>query len=90
MLTADKPLPPASEIFPASQFPQRHPHLLSGHRVAWALRNRKANGLSNAGAVFDSPCGELLIHEPKFIAWFLGLAGRGKPRALRKRASVAT
>jgi hypothetical protein len=40
------------------------------------------NGLS--GAVFDSPCGELLIHEPSFLAWFLGLGGRAKPRAGRK------
>ena len=39
------------------------------------------NGLS--AAVFDSPCGELLIHEPSFLAWFLGLAGRAKPRAGR-------
>ena len=34
-------------------------------------------------AVFDSPCGELLIHEPSFLAWFLGLSGRARPRAGR-------
>lgn len=84
MLAAERPLPPPGEIFPASQFPQRHPHLLSGHRVAWAIRNRRKNGLASAGAVFESPCGELMIHEPAFLAWFLGLAGRSKPRALRK------
>lgn len=82
-------LPPTTELYNKSQLIQRHPHLLSDHRVAWALRNRKANGLSNAGAVFDSPCGELLIHEPAFLSWLLGLAGRGKPRALRKRRAIA-
>lgn len=81
---ADKPVPPASEIFPANVFPQRHPHILSGHRVTWALRNRRKNGLEAAGAVFESPCGQLMVHEPAFLAWFLGLAGRSKPRALRK------
>jgi hypothetical protein len=60
-------LPPTTELYTKSQLVQRHPHLLSDHRVAWALRKRKANGLSNAGAVFDSPCGELLIHEPAFF-----------------------
>lgn len=89
MLTADKPVPPASEIFPAAQFPQRHPHLLSGNRVEWALRNRRRNGLVAAGAVFESPCGQLMVHEPAFLAWFLGLAGRGKPRALRKTRRAA-
>ncbi len=77
-------IPPASEIFPANQFPQRHPHLLSDHRVAWAVRNRRKNGLDAAGAVYESPCGQMMIHEPAFLSWFLGLAGRGKPRALRK------
>ena len=40
------------------------------------------NGLT--AAVFDSPCGELLIHEPSFLAWFLGLSGRAMPRAGRR------
>jgi hypothetical protein len=35
-------------------------------------------------AVFDSPCGELLIHDPSFLAWFLGLSGRAKRRAGRR------
>jgi hypothetical protein len=77
--------PPVAEIFPASQFPQRHPHLLNSNRVQWAVRHRKRNGLAACGAVFDSPCGQVMIHEPAFIAWFLGLAGRKKPR--RARAS---
>lgn len=79
-------LPPTSELYTRSQLIQRHPHLLSEHRVAWALRNRRTNGLNSAGAVFDSPCGELLIREPAFLAWFLGLAGRAKPRARRRAA----
>jgi hypothetical protein len=84
MLAIDRPPPPPSEVFRASQFPQRHPHLLSENRVTWAVRHRRTNGLDAAGAVFESPCGELMIHEPAFLAWFLGLAGRAKPRAPRK------
>lgn len=76
-------VPPPSEIFPAHSFAQRHPHLLSANRVTWAVRQRRKNGLSAAGAVFESPCGELMVHEPAFLAWFLGLAGRKRPRAVR-------
>jgi len=79
-------LPPTSELFPRRQLSQRHPHLLSVNRIDWALRHRDANGLTKARAVFDSPCGEILIHEPKFLEWFLGLAGRGKPRRARRSA----
>lgn len=85
-------LPPAAEIYPRRQLIERHPHLLSRHRLNWALRNRATNGLQAAHAVYESPCGELLIHEPPFLAWLLGLAGRAKPRALRRprRALTAT
>jgi len=75
-------LPPTVELFTKTQLAARHPHLLSANRLVWALRRRTVNGLS--GAVFDSPCGELLIHEPTFLAWFLGLKGRAKPRAFRR------
>jgi hypothetical protein len=77
-------LPPTSELYTRHQLTERHPHLLSDSRVVWALRNRKRNGLTAAGAVFDSPCGQLLVHEPAFLTWFLGLAGRSKPRATRR------
>ena len=75
-------LPPTAELFTKAQLATRHPHLLSLNRLAWALRRRARNGLSSA--VFESPVGELLIHEPAFLAWFLGLQGRSKPRAARK------
>lgn len=81
-------LPPASEIYPRRQLIERHPHLLSRHRMDWALRNRANNGLAAAHAVYESPCGELLIHEPPFLAWLLGLAGRAKPRAARRRRAA--
>jgi hypothetical protein len=84
MAPNDTPTPPTTELFNKSQLAARHSHLLSASRVAWALRNRRRNGLDAAGVVFDSPCGELLIHEPAFLRWFLGLAGRAKPRALRR------
>ena len=77
-------LPPTAEIFPRREFAARHPTILNRHRVEWALRNRKRNGLDKAGAVFESRGGELLIREPAFLAWFLGLSGRAKPRALRR------
>ena len=83
-------LPPLSELFTSRQLSERHPHLLNAHRVAWALRNRKKNGLTTAGAIFDSPCGELLIREPTFLAWFLGLSNRAKPRRLRTRVGATT
>jgi hypothetical protein len=76
-------LPPTSELYPKAQLIERHRHLLSASRLAWALRNRRKNGLQIAGAVFESPVGELLIHEPTFIRWMLGLAGRAKPRRAR-------
>jgi hypothetical protein len=71
-----------AELVTKAQLVAKHPHLLSINRVAWALRYRAVNGLSDA--VYDSPCGELLIHEPSFLAWFLGLSGRAKPRAGRR------
>jgi hypothetical protein len=81
-MTAAPPfVPPTTELVTKAQLVAKHPHLLSVNRVAWALRCRAVNGLSDA--VFDSPCGELLIHEPSFLAWFLGLSGRAKPRAGR-------
>jgi hypothetical protein len=82
-------LPPTSELCTRHELTKRHPHLLSDHRVTWALRNRNKNGLSACGAVFESRCGKLLVREPAFLAWFLGLAGRTKPRALRKREPSA-
>ena len=82
MIAVPPSLPPTTELVTKAQLVARHPHLLSVNRVTWALRCRAANGLS--AAVFESPCGELLIHEPAFLAWFLGLVGRAKPRAGRR------
>ena len=77
--------PPSAEIYGRRQLIERHPHLLNRSRLDWALRNRRKNGLEAVGAVFESPCGELLVREPAFLAWFLGLAGRAKPRAVRRQ-----
>jgi hypothetical protein len=79
--------PPASEIFNRHQLAARHPTLLSENCLVWALRNRHSNGLEDAGAIFEARSGELLIHEPPFLAWFLGLVGRSKPRRSRKAAA---
>jgi hypothetical protein len=35
--------------------------------------------------VYESKSGQLLIHEPEFLRWYLGLTGRSKPRASRVR-----
>lgn len=83
MIAAPASVPPTKELVTKAQLVAKHPHLLSANRVTWALRCRAVNGLS--AAVFDSPCGQLLIHEPAFLAWFLGLSGRAKPRAMGRR-----
>jgi hypothetical protein len=75
--------PPTTELFNKRQLVERHPHMLTPERVQWAVRNREANGL--APSVFESRSGEILVHEPGFIAWYLGLDGRAKPRAARPK-----
>lgn len=81
-------VPPTSELFPQDQLVQRHPTILFKSRVQWAIRNRHKNGL--ADAVFESKGGEILVHEPAFLHWFLGLGGRAKPRAPRRHQREAT
>jgi len=82
--------PPPAELFSIHALAQRHPTLLSENRLRWAIRNRASNGLAAAGAVFDSPVGKFILHEPAVICWILGLSGRAKPRAarLKKQASA--
>jgi hypothetical protein len=77
-----KPLPPTNELFSLREFAKRHPTLMSESRVRWAVRNRRRNGLGDA--VYETRGGQHVIHEPAFLAWFLNLTGRSKPRALRK------
>jgi len=76
-------VPPTSELFSRHDLVARHPTLLTEARIQWALRNRAHNGLE--GAVFESRGSELVIHEPAFLAWYLGLSGRAKPRAARRK-----
>lgn len=78
-------LPPTSELYSLRDMAARHPNLLTEARLKWALRNRKANGLDAIGAVFNSRGGELLVREPIFLAWWLGLSGRQSPRAPRRK-----
>lgn len=74
-------IPPTSELFSKEAMVERHPNLLNSARIQWALRNRARNGLS--GVVYESKSGQLLVHEPEFLRWYLGLTGRAKPRASR-------
>jgi hypothetical protein len=76
-------IPPTSELFSKEGLVERHPNLLTYARVQWALRNRAKNGLSTV--VYESRSGQLLVHEPEFLRWYLGLTGRSKPRAARVR-----
>ena len=82
-MSAPCPTPPTGELFLRHDLAARHPTFLNDNRVLWALRNRRTNGLTDA--VFETRSGELLIHEPAFLAWYLGLTGRGKPRAQRRK-----
>lgn len=78
-------LPSTAHLFTRQQLIERHPNLLNESRLKWALRNREKNGLKPH--VYEARSGELLINEPQFLEWFLGLSGRNKPRAPRhKRA----
>lgn len=76
-------IPPTFELFSKEALVERHSNLLTHPRIQWALRNRASNGLSSV--VYESRSGQLLIHEPEFLRWYLGLTGRSKPRASRIR-----
>jgi hypothetical protein len=76
-------VPPTTELFNKHSLVERHPHLLTPARVEWAFRHRESNGLK--GVIYESKSGELLFHEPGFLAWYLGLTGRAKPRAPRRK-----
>jgi hypothetical protein len=82
-------LPPAAELFTLRQLAERHPTLLPENRLRWAVRQREHNGLEQAGAVYESPVGELIFHEPSTLAWLLGLSGKNKPRAGRTGRNAA-
>jgi hypothetical protein len=79
-------VPPTAELFNKCQLVERHPNLLTPARIEWALRRRDVNGLK--GVVYESRSGELVVHEPGFLAWYLGLAGRAKPRATRRKRAA--
>ena len=69
-------IPPTSELFSKDAMVERHPNLLNPARIQWALRNR-------SGVVYESKSGQLLVHEPEFLRWYLGLTVRAKPRSSR-------
>ena len=78
-------LPPTSELLSVQDLAVKHAPLLTVSRLKWALRNRTNNGLVQLNAVYESKSGLLLIWEPKFLAWFLGLEGRHRPRSQRRK-----
>jgi hypothetical protein len=80
--------PPPTELFSIHALAERHPALLSENRLRRAVRNCESNGLAAPGAVFDSPVGEFILHEPAVIGWVLGLSGRPKPRDAAEKTGV--
>ena len=54
-------------------------------QLNWWAEQFAGLALAEITPVYNSPGGELLIHEPSFLAWFLGLGGRARPRAGRRR-----
>jgi hypothetical protein len=70
---------PTSELFSKEALVGRRPKLLTYPRAQWALRNRVRNGLSPAA--YESKSGQLLVREPEFLRWYIGLTGRSKPGA---------
>ena len=66
----------ADDIVLASKFCEETPHLFpSGHSsLKSQMRNRKYNGLIEAGAVVKR-MGHLFIVKPNYLTWF---AGRSK------------
>jgi hypothetical protein len=80
-------IPPTTELFSLRQIVERHPHLFTHWRVEHALRKRNSNGLKPS--VFETRSGELLLHEPGFLSWYLGLSGHAKPHAARRKKRAA-
>lgn len=80
-------VPPTTELFNKHQIVERHPNLFTTSRIEWALRRRDVNGLK--GVIYESRSGELVLHEPGFLAWYLGLSGRAKPRSPRRKRAAA-
>jgi len=76
-------IPPTNQLFPIKEMASRHPNILNEARIRWAARNRFKNGA--ASTFFSCRGGELFVHEPKFLEWFLGLSGQAKPRKSRRR-----
>lgn len=84
-MKAPQSLPPTEEMFSKRELQRRHERLLPKNRLDWMFRNRRTNGLSQCGAIFESPTGELYAHEPTLLRWLFGLAGRAKPRATHQK-----
>jgi hypothetical protein len=80
-------IPPTSELSLRKRWLGGFTILLTYPRVQWALRNRARNGLSSL--VFESKLGQLLVHEPEFLRWYVIrvmqqlIEPHGKPQALR-------
>jgi hypothetical protein len=57
------------DIWPADKFVEANPNLFPSENTwPWQLRNRKHNGLSEAGAVLILN-GRACIHEPRYMAY---------------------
>jgi len=76
-------IPPLSELFSKEALVERHPNLLTHPRIPRASRTRATDGLSSV--VYESMSGQVLVHEPGFLRWYLGLTGRSTTRVPHSR-----
>ena len=61
-----------SDVMPPAQFEQAYPHLFSGRdslNLDSLVRQRKINGLEDAGAVIEISPKRFLLVVPRFIQW---------------------
>ena len=52
------------------KFVQENPELTTDSGMAWLLRNRDTNGLSESGAILKVR-NRIFIHKDRFAKWFL-------------------
>ena len=77
-------VPPLDHLFSIEELVARNPHILKESSIRWAARNRFENGAEEA--FYKTQSGQLLVNEPVFMAWYLNLESRNRPRAPRRRS----
>lgn len=68
----DKMLQEGQGLFSINALVERYPSMLTYPKMYRLLNKRETNGLSKIGALRKSPTFEWLIHERKFMKWYMG------------------